>query len=489
MTPRNPFNDGREQNLEELEDENLDPYGTVESSPSDISDFTDEYEDRDPEEDDRTWTLAGRLTRENEFGDFVFYDIRDNTGEVQVMCSVDERLDFRTDGYGNLESVNIGDIIVFTGTSGVSNTGELTLFAEEYEVASKALDEISDEWNSPTNQQQIQHRTGALASRTENLFENVRTHMDIKQEIRNLLTSRGYREFDTPILHNYAGGASATPFETYCEALDEDVYLRIAPELYLKRLIVAGYDGVFEIARSFRNESIDTTHNPEFTMLELYEQYADYQDMMDLTEDLFRHTAEQVAGDSTVEYDGIQLDFGSSWNRVKFDEGIEEVLEDNIADISSEDIRSILTDEYGLSSNEVADLSYDELLMEVFEEVVEPTLTQPTFVYNYPTASTPLCQTLPDNPDRVQRFEGFVNGVEVANSYTELTDPREQRQRLIEQAGGDENAINNEFVEALSYGMPPTAGLGIGVERMAMLLTDSQSIKDILPYPMASSRR
>jgi lysyl-tRNA synthetase class 2 len=489
MTQENPFNNDREQNLEELEQSGMNPYGTVDVDPDNVIDFVEEYENNNPEEADTPWVLSGRITRENEFGDFVFYDIRDNTSEVQVMCSVDDRLEFETDEYQQLQNVNIGDTVVFTGTPGLSNTGELTLFVESYEIASKALQGISDEWNSLQNRQQIQDRTGALASRTEDLFGDVRTHMDIKQEIRNYLTSNGYREFDTPVLHNYAGGAEATPFETFCEGLDQDVYLRIAPELYLKRLIVSGYDKVFELARSFRNEDIDTTHNPEFTMLELYEQYSDYEDMMELTENLFRHTAEEITGGTTVEYNGTELNFGANWNRLEFDDAVERALDSSLDNLSDDDIRSYLVEEQEISRSELSGMSFEDLLMEVFEEAIEPTLQQPTFVYNYPTSSTPLCQTLPDDNSRVQRFEGFVNGVEVANSYTELTDPREQRQRLVEQAGGDENSINNEFVQALTYGMPPTAGLGIGVERLVMLLTDSQSIKDILPYPMASTRR
>lgn len=488
MVDNDAFGEQRVRNLEELMESGQRPYGVIEESPSDVSEFIEEHRDYDNIEDNQIWVLSGRIMRENEFGEFVFYDIDDRTGTVQVMCSIDSRSEFETEEYRDLDNINIGDRVVFTGHPGYSDTGELTLHAHSYNVASKALTDVSRDRNQLSNRQQITDRTGALSTNDE-LYTSVKERLEIQQHVREYLTKMDYLEVETPILHNYAGGAEATPFETYCESLDEDLFLRIAPELYLKRMIVSGYKQVFEFARCFRNEDIDTTHNPEFTMLELYKQYADYHDMMELTENLFSYAAAKAnnSDNPVVNYDGKKIDFSPNWKRVTFDSLIEDTFDESVEELTPEKLRYYLQKEHDIDASDID--VFDRLLMEVFEAEIEPELVGPIFVHDYPAVSTPLCRTLPDDDTRVQRFEAFVDGVEIANSYTELTDPREQRERLIEQANGNEDAINNEFVEALCYAMPPTAGLGIGIERMAMLLTDSQSIKSVLPYPMTSSRR
>lgn len=484
----NPFNDHRLERVEQLENNGVNPYPDLsETSPSEVSDFVSQYNDEEDIESDEQWVLCGRITRENEFGDFVFYDIDDRTDNVQVMCSVDDRSEFETEDYDQLENINIGDWVAFTGTPGRSNTGELTLYAETFTLASPSLQDTADDWNQLSEQKRITDRTAALSTDDE-LFNSVGARFEIENQVRQHLVDNDYTEVQTPVLHNIAGGAEATPFTTHCNALDHDVFLRIAPELYLKRLITAGYDQIYEMARCFRNEDIDTTHNPEFTMLELYERHSTYTDMMDLTEELFATVAESVVGDTTVQYDETEVDLSPPWERRTFNSLIEEVFDQPVNELTRGQVVDHLVSDQGLDASELNDIEhFDDLLMEVFEESVEPNLDEPVFVYNYPASSTPLCKRTEEDESRVQRFEGFVCGMEVANSYTELTDPREQRQRLIEQAGGEEN-INEEFVEALSYGMPPTAGLGIGLDRMAMILTDSQSIKDVVAYPMTGSR-
>lgn len=474
----NPFEDERLESLEQNNEQ--DPYrGSNHYDPSSIETFTGEYGDQDEIEDEDDWVLSGRITRQNDFNDFVFYDLDDRSDSVQIMCTRED-----TESYDGLSNLNIGDRVVFIGTPERSNTGELTLFAEEYEVSAKALNHIADEYNQFSERRQITHRTGALTSDDE-LYDTVRTRFEIQNVIRQYLNSNSYVEFDTPLLHNQPGGAEATPFVTHLEALDMDVYLRIAPELYLKRLITAGYSRVYEMGRCFRNEDIDTTHNPEFTMLELYEEYATYEDMMDLTEDLYIEVAQEINDGTEIEFNGDVIDV-SNWDRLTFDECVENELNDSLDNYSREDIIDYL-DEHNVEFDN--NLTYDELLMEVFEELIEDDLTGPVFITEYPTVSTPLCQTVEDDSSRVQRFEAFIAGIEVGNSYTELTNPVEQRDRLIEQADGNIDDINDEFVEAISYGMPPTAGLGIGIDRLAMVMTDSQSIKSVLPFPMSAERR
>lgn len=481
MTDSHPFADDRIDNLNQLADAGYDVFPASHLTPSDISTFCNTYTDQSEIADETEWMLAGRITRKNEFGDFAFYDIEDGTDTVQVMV---RRGDI--DDYDVLDSyVDYGDYIQFTGIPGRSNTGEITLFATDFSPLSKALTHLPDTQSDLSPREHVQQRTAALTT-DDSLHNSVRVRFEVQEELRTELTSREFLEVETPTFHTEAGGAEATAFETQCEALDSTLALRIAPELYLKRLITAGYPRVFEMARCYRNEDIDTTHNPEFTMLELYQAHADYEDMMELTENIIATVARTVTGSEIISYDGEDIDLNPPWKRQTFDALVDEHFAVPVESLSNTELRSHLEQSYNEACPETA--TRDELLMEVFEHAVEPTLDGPTFVMDYPTVSTPLCREHTDNPDRVQRFEAFVHGIEVGNAYTELTDPRAQRERLIEQAGGVEDAINEDFVAALANGMPPTGGLGIGVDRVAMLLTDSQSIKEVLPFPLTETR-
>lgn len=487
MTSNN-YNKHRVSRIERLEEHDVEPYpdlGDVE--PSSVDEFVSAYEDS-TDIDDNIWTLAGRINRQNEFGDFVFYDINDKTAEVQVMCSVDERTDFKTEDYELLQNISIGDRVVFEGKPTFSDTDELTLNAVSWELASASLKDTAGDHSQLNEKNRIEERTAAIMT-DQDLYDTIDTRFRIQEQVRAFLTNLDFQEVETPILHNNSGGAEATPFTTYCESLDEEVYLRIAPELYLKRLITAGYSRVFEMSSCFRNESIDTTHNPEFTMLELYQEYANYRDMMDLTESLFSNVSQKITGSQHIKYNNKSIDLSPPWDRKRFDDLVADVFdEDSVDNLNRSTVEHHLSNNHDFADDELEDIeSLDGLLMEVFEQDIEPNLEGPVFVTDYPKVSTPLCKTHPINETRVQRFEAFILGMEVGNSYTELTDPREQKRRLIEQSDSEDD-INNEFVDALSYGMPPTAGLGIGIDRMVMILTDSQSIKDVVAYPMANRR-
>lgn len=485
MSQTNPFNDDRIENLRSLENEGCGGYPHEYPDVQSISQFREQYGGEETIEDETTWSLGGRVTRQNTFGDFGFHDISDGTTSVQTMfVNADVDDDGTKDFDVLLNDVNVGDVITVTGTPGYSDTGELTLFVNEFTVVSKALQDPQSTQDDASDSGRVRQRTPTIQSDDE-LRSTLQSRFEMTTVIRQELLDRQFTEVETPILQQFSGGAEATPFQTYCEALDEEMFLRIAPELYLKRLVVGGFNRVFEVARNFRNESIDTTHNPEFTMLELYETYADYNDMMELTEQVVATAAEAVAGDTTVEYDGEELDFEAPWRRASFDELVQTHADVDVESLSDDELRTHVADEFGEEVPE--DAPRGDILMELYDEVVEPNLTGPVFVTEYPRSSTPLCKTCPDDETRVERFEAVVAGTELANAYTELIDPRAQVERLTEQAD-DPDAINQPFVQALAYGMPPTGGLGIGIDRLAMLLTDSQSIKDVLAFPMTTRR-
>ncbi len=471
------FAEGRLEHLEQLEEQNHNAYSIDISQPSQIIEFCEMYQDTDEITDSQEWVLAGRITRKNAFGDFSFFDIDDRTESVQVMCRRDtiEEYDILED------NVNLGDHVVFEGVAGRSNTGELSIVAHSYSISSKSLTEYSTEWNSLGEQQRIEQRTSALVS-DDDLFNSVRLRFEMQQEIRDYLNQEEFLEVETPTIDKYSGGADSTDFETYCEDINQNMSLRVAPELYLKRLITAGYSQIYEIARCYRNESIDTTHNPEFTMLELYQSYADYNDMMELTENLVATVTENITGSTTIIYDETEVDMSAPWERRNFDELVSEYINTEINSTNESDIRYHIEEHYDVEME--SNLTYDEVLMELFETAIEPELVGPVFVTDYPTISTPLCQTHESDDTRVERFEAFVSGMEIANAYSELTNPVEQYERMSEQEG----ELNTEFIDAISNGMPPTGGLGIGIDRLAMIITDSQSIKNVLPYPLTYNR-
>lgn len=430
-------------------------------------------------------SVAGRMVSKRGKGKAGFAHLMDMDGKIQVYV--------RQDGVGEVaypwfKVADLGDIIGVTGYVFKTNTGEVSVHATEFVPLTKALRPLPDKFHGLTNvEQRYRQRYLDLISNDEsrNRFIN---RSKILREIRHYLDDAGYLEVETPTLHNLAGGASARPFITHHNALDMELYLRIALELHLKRLVVGGMEKVYEIGRVFRNEGIDTTHNPEFTMLEVYTAYTVYTDIMDLTEGLIKSVAEKVLGTTTVEYDGQAIELGKPWARRHMVDMIKEVTGvDFWQEMTFEEAKA-LAKEHQVEVN-AHDLTVGHIINNFFETHCEEKCIQPTFVYGHPVEISPLARKNEADPRFTDRFELFIVGKEYANAFTELTDPIDQRERFEAQmaeknAGNDEaHPVDEDFLEALEYGMPPTGGLGIGIDRLIMLLTDSQSIRDVLLFP------
>lgn len=430
-------------------------------------------------------SVAGRMVSKRGKGKAGFAHLLDMDGKIQVYV--------RQDGVGEatypwFKVADLGDIVGVTGYVFKTNTGEVSVHATEFVPLTKALRPLPDKFHGLTNvEQRYRQRYLDLISNDEsrNRFIN---RSKILREIRHYLDDAGYLEVETPTLHNLAGGASARPFITHHNALDMELYLRIALELHLKRLVVGGMEKVYEIGRVFRNEGIDTTHNPEFTMLEVYTAYTVYTDIMDLTEGLIKSVAEKVLGTTTVEYDGQAIELGKPWARRHMVDMIKEVTGvDFWQEMTFEEAKA-LAKEHHVEVNP-HDLTVGHIINNFFETHCEEKCIQPTFVYGHPVEISPLARKNEADPRFTDRFELFIVGKEYANAFTELTDPIDQRERFEAQmaeknAGNDEaHPVDEDFLEALEYGMPPTGGLGIGIDRLIMLLTDSQSIRDVLLFP------
>nr|WP_276932203.1 lysine--tRNA ligase [Globicatella sulfidifaciens] len=430
-------------------------------------------------------SVAGRMVSKRGKGKAGFAHLMDMDGKIQVYV--------RQDGVGEVaypwfKVADLGDIVGVTGYVFKTNTGEVSVHATEFVPLTKALRPLPDKFHGLTNvEQRYRQRYLDLISNDEsrNRFIN---RSKILREIRHYLDDAGYLEVETPTLHNLAGGASARPFITHHNALDMELYLRIALELQLKRLVVGGMEKVYEIGRVFRNEGIDTTHNPEFTMLEVYTAYTVYTDIMDLTEGLIKSVAEKVLGTTTVEYDGQAIELGKPWARRHMVDMIKEVTGvDFWQEMTFEEAKA-LAKEHQVEVNP-HDLTVGHIINNFFETHCEEKCIQPTFVYGHPVEISPLARKNEADPRFTDRFELFIVGKEYANAFTELTDPIDQRERFEAQmaeknAGNDEaQPVDEDFLEALEYGMPPTGGLGIGIDRLIMLLTDSQSIRDVLLFP------
>ncbi len=434
-------------------------------------------------------TVAGRIVAMRSFGKAGFSHIQDASGRIQVYVQKKSLGDQR---YALFKKLDIGDFIGVSGVLFRTKTNELTIEVEDFALLSKSLRPLPEKWHGLTDVE-LRYR-----QRYVDLIVNpevkkvfvLRTR--IVQAIRSFLNARGYLEVETPMMQTIPGGATAKPFKTHHNALDMDLYLRIAPELYLKRLLVGGFERVYEINRNFRNEGISTRHNPEFTMLEFYTSYADYRDLMDMTEQMISNVAKEVLGSTEVVYEGNTIDLTPPWKRITFIDSLREahVPEDVITNAGN-------AREYAKKMG--ADLEGGEplgkLLNEIFEAVVEPRLVQPTFVTDYPTDISPLSKKRDDDPAFVERFELFVLGRELANAFSELNDPVDQKERFLKQVSereaGDEEAhqMDEDFIRALEYGMPPAAGEGIGIDRLVMLLTGSSSIRDVILFPQMKKEK
>ncbi len=489
----------RREKLQQLIDEGVNPYPyefDVTHSSDQIKADADKLEKTEENENPERVSLAGRIMTRRIMGKASFFNLQDSTGTIQIYIRRD---DVGTDNYNTVfkKLVDIGDIVGIKGFLFKTRTGELTVHAEEFQLLTKTLrpipvaKEVEEDGVKKTydafsdKEQRYRQRYVDLIVNPE-IRDVFRKRSRMVQFMRNFMTERGYLEVETPILQPIYGGASARPFQTHHNALDMTLYLRIANELYLKRLIVGGYDGVFEFAKDFRNEGMSRFHNPEFTQVELYVAYKDYNWMMDFVEEMIEKAALELHGTTKVKVGENEIDFARPWPRVPMLDAIEKETGHQLFGKSLDELKKIARElnihlEDGMNSANIID--------EIFGEYVEPKLIQPTYITDYPVEMSPLAKKHRDKEGLVERFELICNGKELCNAFTELNDPVDQRNRLEEQArlraGGDDEAmvVDEDFLRALEYGMPPTVGLGIGIDRLAMILTNQDSIRDVLFFP------
>jgi lysyl-tRNA synthetase class 2 len=441
------------------------------------------------EKEDKVFSVAGRITAIRNFGKASFIHIKDRSGLLQAYIKKDV---VGEEAYATFKYMDIGDFIGIEGTFFRTRTNELTILADHITLLSKSMRPLPEKWHGLADVETRYRQRYLDLIANDHVKQVFVTRNRMIQSIRDFFIQRDFLEVETPMMQPIAGGAAAKPFKTFHNALDMDLYLRIAPELYLKRLVVGGLERVFEINRNFRNEGISVQHNPEFTMLEFYMSYATYEDLMTLTETLFNHVIQEVHGTSTIEYQGSKIDLASPWKRLPLFDSLRE-----IAGVKKEVLSDFNAAVKFAKSHDIALSKTDKLgkvLTKIFDEMVEPKLTQPTFIMGYPIDVSPLSRRNDENPDIADRFELFIAGREMANGFTELNDADDQRARFMEQVSlreaGDEEAqfMDEDYVRALEYGLPPTAGEGIGIDRVAMLLTDSPSIRDVIFFPQMRPR-
>ncbi|UYJ46369.1 MAG: lysine--tRNA ligase [Lachnospiraceae bacterium] len=475
----------RRDKLAELQAAGKDPFQItkydVTAHSMDIKEHYEEWEGKEV-------SIAGRLMFKRVMGKASFCNIQDLKGNIQVYVARDS---IGEDAYKDFKKMDIGDIVGVKGKAFTTKTGEISVHADEVTLLSKSLQVLPEKFHGLTDtDMRYRQRYVDLIMNTD-VKDTFIKRSKILAAIRKYLGGEGFMEVETPMLVANAGGAAARPFETHFNALNEDLKLRISLELYLKRLIVGGLERVYEIGRVFRNEGLDTRHNPEFTLMELYQAYTDYHGMMDLTENLYRFVAQEVLGTTKIVYNGIEMDLGKPFERI--------TMVDAVKKYSGVDFNEIHTLEEARAVAKEKNIAFEErhkkgdIINLFFEEFVEEHLLQPTFVMDHPVEISPLTKKKPENPDYVERFEFFMNGWEMANAYSELNDPIDQRERFKAQeelfAAGDEEAnhTDEDFLNALEIGMPPTGGIGFGIDRMCMLLTDSAAIRDVLLFPTMKS--
>ncbi|MDP4169038.1 MAG: lysine--tRNA ligase [Bacillota bacterium] len=482
----------RREKMNQMREMGMDPFGKRYDRTDNTKDLIEKYGELEKEEVDaenKSVTLAGRIMTKRGKGKAGFANIQDLTGQIQIYVRQDA---IGEEQYGIFDSADLGDIIGVTGTLFKTKVGELSIKVLEFEFLTKALRPLPDKFHGLKDVEQRYRQRYLDLIMSEESRKTFISRSRIIQEMRRYLDSHGYLEVETPMMHSIAGGASARPFITHHNALDMQLYMRIAIELHLKRLIVGGLEKVYEIGRVFRNEGVSTRHNPEFTMIELYEAYADYRDIMSLTENLIAHIAQEVLGTTTVQYGEYEVDLKPEWTRLHMVDAIKEHTGvDFWKETSAEEARAIAK-EHGV---EVKDsMLYGHIVNEFFEQKVEEKLIQPTFIYGHPVEISPLAKKNDEDPRFTDRFELFIVAREHANAFTELNDPIDQRERfeaqLVEREQGNDEAhmMDDDFIEALEYGMPPTGGLGIGIDRLVMLLTNSPSIRDVLLFPLMRHR-
>ena len=470
----------RIEKLNELKANGKNPY---EITKFDFTHKAQQIRDNFEELEEKDVMIAGRITSWRDMGKANFIDIRDDSGRMQVYVRID---DIGEDNFKEFKKWDLGDIVGVSGFVFKTRRGEISVHAKSIKLLSKSLLPLPEKWHGlKDKEERYRKRYLDLIANPEIKDTFVKRSM-ILREIRSFLDSKGYLEVDTPVLHTLEIGAAARPFVTHHNALDIDMYLRIETELYLKRLIVGGFDRVYEVGRIFRNEGMDATHNPEFTSIEMYQAYTDYYGMMDLIEEMYRTVALKVCGTDTVPYQGNEIEIGKPWKRMTMKEAVKEYTG---LDYDSWTSDADAVAQAKTKHAEIADTATKgEVLIELFEEFVEEKLIQPTIIYDYPVENSPLAKRKPTDPAFTERFEYFINACEFGNAFSELNDPIDQRERFTKQVmekrkQGANAQIDEDFLTALEYGLPPTGGLGMGLDRFVMLLTDSASIRDVLLFP------
>ncbi|MFW5855514.1 MAG: lysine--tRNA ligase [Thermodesulfobacteriota bacterium] len=434
--------------------------------------------------DEPLFTVAGRMMAVNRFGKSTFIRFRDRTGQLQAYIRKDK---VGEDAYALFKQLDVGDFVGLTGGMFQTKTGEWTLLAREIRLICKATRPLPEKFHGlrdPEKRYRQRYVDLIMNPEVRDLFLK---RSRIIQSVRRFLLDRDFLEVETPMMQPIPGGAEAEPFVTHHNALNMDLFLRIAPELYLKRLVVGGFERVFEINRNFRNEGISTQHNPEFTMLEFYQAYATHEDLMNLTEEMIRHSARAVLGTETIEYQGHTIDLSGRWRRMTLSGALEELGGLDPALLSNKEGLLEFAAAHGVRVTKTGRLG--KIITKLFDALVEPELIQPTFITGYPVEVSPVSRRSDTEPDLTERFELFVAGREIANGFSELNDPEDQRSRFLQQVedrtAGDKEAhyMDEDYIEALEYGMPPTAGEGIGIDRLVMLLTDAASIREVILFP------
>jgi len=471
----------RREKLEKLRQEGKDPFEiTTYNVTHKAREIIDNFENMEGQ----TVSIAGRIMTKRVMGKASFAHILDGSGQIQIFVRINEVGD---ELYQSFKSYDIGDIIGLTGVVFRTKMGEITVNAQDIILLTKSLYPLPEKWHGLKDPDlRYRHRHMDLIVNPD-VRRTFIMRSKIIRGIRNYLDNKGYLEVETPILHTTAGGATARPFITHHNTLDIDMYLRIATELHLKRLIIGGFDKVYEVGRIFRNEGMSIKHNPEFTSVEIYKAYGDYYDMMELTEDMIVTIARETLGTTRVMYQGVEVDLTPPWQRMTMVEAVKRYTGLDFSVISTDQEAREAAQKAGVEVDK--DSTWGKVLNEIFEEKVEEHLVQPTFIMDYPVEVSPLAKRMKDDPRLTYRFELFITGREMANAFSELNDPIDQRERFMEQArlraAGDEEAhmMDEDFVHALEVGMPPTGGLGIGIDRLVMLLTDSYSIRDVILFP------
>ncbi|MEK4139039.1 MULTISPECIES: lysine--tRNA ligase [Kurthia] len=483
----------RRQKMDSIREAGLDPFGQRFERTHLTNELHEQFEavsKEDLEEREAVEVVvAGRIMTKRSKGKVGFANIQDLGGQIQIYVRKDA---IGEEAYEIFKRADLGDIVGIKGTLFKTNVGELTIKALEFTFLTKSLRPMPEKFHGLQDvEQRYRQRYLDLMTNDESKKAFI-TRSQIIRSIRNFLDNKGYLEVETPMLNSVAGGAAARPFVTHHNALDAQMYMRIAIELYLKRLIVGGLEKVYEIGRVFRNEGVSTRHNPEFTLLELYEAYADYEDIMNLTEDLFVHVAQEVLGTTQVQYGEDVIDLSKGWKRMHMVDAVKEATGVDFWKEMTKEEAQALAKEHHVEIKDTMEVGH--IINEFFEQKIEESLVQPTFVYGHPVEISPLAKKNPEDPRFTDRFELFIVRREHANAFTELNDPIDQRERfesqMVEKEQGNDEAheMDEDFLEALEYGMAPTGGLGIGIDRLIMLLTNSQSIRDVLLFPLMRQR-